>query len=77
MNVENYTTDFTTDIKFLKGVGPRRGRILNLNNIYTVEDIIRYYPRKYLDSLLESVDKIFSAFFLSIKTGEILFIFNN
>ena len=24
-------------------------KILNQNNIYTVEDIIRYYPRKYLD----------------------------
>ena len=49
MNVESYTTDFNTDIKFLKGVGPRRAKILNLNDIYTVEDIIRYYPRKYLD----------------------------
>ena len=49
MNVDNYSIDLETDIKFLKGVGPRRAKILNLNNIYNVEDIIRYYPRKYLD----------------------------
>ena len=41
--------NLNTEIKFLKGVGPQRANILNQNNIYTVEDIIRYYPRKYLD----------------------------
>ena len=49
MNVDNYTIELNTNIKFLKGVGPIRAKILNLNNIYNVEDIIRYYPRKYLD----------------------------
>ena len=49
MNVPNYKIELHTEIKFLKGVGPQRARILNQNNIYTIEDIIRYYPRKYLD----------------------------
>ena len=49
MDQSNYSIKLDTNIKFLKGVGPQRAKILNQNNIYTVEDIIRYYPRKYLD----------------------------
>ena len=49
MDPTHYSIKLDTDIKFLKGVGPRRAKILNQNNIYTIEDIIRYYPRKYLD----------------------------
>ena len=49
MNQSHYSIKLDTEIKFLKGVGPQRANILNQNNIYTIEDIIRYYPRKYLD----------------------------
>ena len=49
MNLENYNIELNTDIKFLKGVGPQRSKVLNANNIFTIEDIIKYYPRKYLD----------------------------
>ena len=45
----NNTLNLNTDIKFLKGVGPQRAKILYQNNINTVNDLIRYYPRKYLD----------------------------
>ena len=48
MNVNN-SINLTTDIKYLKGVGPRRASILYQQNIYRVKDLIRYYPRKYLD----------------------------
>ena len=49
MNTSNYTLDLKTDIKFLKGVGPKRAQVLYQNDIHTVLDLIRYYPRKYLD----------------------------
>ena len=38
-----------TEITYLKGVGPKRGAALKKNGINNIGDIIRYYPRKYLD----------------------------
>ena len=49
MNTSNYTLDLNTDIKFLKGVGPKRAQALYQNDIHSVLDILKYYPRKYLD----------------------------
>jgi ATP-dependent DNA helicase RecG len=49
LNASNYKIDLNTDIKFLKGVGPKRAQALYQNEIHSVRDIIRYYPRKYLD----------------------------
>lgn len=38
------------DIKFLPGVGPKRAELFNKElNIYTVEDLLYYYPYKYID----------------------------
>ncbi len=45
----NLNLNLNTDIKFLKGVGPQRASILYQNDINTVIDLLRYYPRKYLD----------------------------
>ncbi len=41
--------EFTTDIKFLKGVGPRRGEVLAEHGIDTVGKLLFYFPRKYID----------------------------
>ena len=41
--------DLLEDVKFVKGVGPNRVKLLNKLNIYTVEDLITYYPREYED----------------------------
>ena len=49
MNNSNYTFDKNTDIKFLKSVGPKRAQALYQNEINTVADILKHYPRKYLD----------------------------
>jgi len=49
LNTSNYTLDLNTDIKFLKGVGPKRAQALYQNDIHSVLDILKYYPRKYLD----------------------------
>ena len=37
------------DVKFVKGVGPNRVKLLNKLNIYSLEDLITYYPRNYED----------------------------
>ena len=41
--------DLTNDVKYVKGVGPNRVELLNKLGIYTVSDLITYYPRDYED----------------------------
>ena len=53
--------DLKKDVKYVKGVGPNRVQLLNKLGIFTLEDLITYYPRTYEDrskpkSLLECVD---------------------
>ncbi len=39
-----------TDIKYLAGVGPKKAEILNREaNIFSVEDLLYYFPYKYID----------------------------
>lgn len=42
MNLEN-------DVKYIKGVGPNRVQSLNKLGIFTLKDLITYYPRDYED----------------------------
>ena len=37
----------TTDIRELKGIGEKTQQLFAKLNIYTVGDLIRYYPRGY------------------------------
>jgi len=41
--------DLLKDVKFIKGVGPERVKSLNKLGIFTLEDLITYYPRTYED----------------------------
>ncbi len=41
--------DLNKDVKFIKGVGPNRVKLLNKIGIYTLKDLITYYPRTYED----------------------------
>lgn len=50
--------EFTTDIQFLKGVGPKRGEVLAAHGIDTVGKLLYYFPRKYIDR--SEVDSISS-----------------
>ena len=36
-------------IKYLKGVGPKRAKLLKSLGITTVEDLLYYFPRRYED----------------------------
>ena len=48
MNTQ-FTFNLNTEIQYLKGVGPRRGKVLNQFGIKNINDLIRHFPRKYLD----------------------------
>lgn len=37
------------DVKYVKGVGPNKVKLLNKLDIYTLKDLITYYPRNYED----------------------------
>ncbi len=41
--------DLKQSVQFIRGVGPSRVKLLNYLGIYTLEDLITYYPRKYED----------------------------
>ncbi len=41
--------DLNMDLRFLKGVGPARVEILNKLGLFTLKDIINYFPREYED----------------------------
>ena len=41
--------NLSDDVKFVKGVGPNRVKLLNKLNIYNLEDLVTYYPRDYED----------------------------
>ena len=47
MMKENLNLD--TDIQFVKGVGPTKVVMLNKLGIYTVKDLIEFFPRMYED----------------------------
>lgn len=41
--------DLNKDVKYIKGVGPNRVQLLNKLGIFTLKDLITYYPRTYED----------------------------
>ena len=41
--------ELENDVKFIKGVGPNRVQLLNKIGIFTLKDLITYYPRDYED----------------------------
>ncbi len=44
-----YQSPDDTDVKFVRGVGPKMSVLLNNLNIFTVGDLLRHYPRRHLD----------------------------
>ena len=41
--------DLDKNVKYVKGVGPQKVKLLNKLEIYTLKDLITYYPRDYED----------------------------
>ena len=48
---------YDSDVIMLKGVGPKFGYLLNKLGIYSVFDLISYYPKKYIDYSSRSLIK--------------------
>ena len=46
--------DLTTDIKYVKGIGPKRALALSKLSINTVEDLITFFPRTYQDRTIRT-----------------------
>lgn len=45
-----YTDDISDiDVQFVKGVGPKVAELFHKLNIYTVKDLLEYYPKRYVD----------------------------
>ena len=51
--------DLNKEIKYVKGVGPNREVLLNKLKIYTLKDLITYYPRDYEDRSKPKNNKAF------------------
>ena len=41
--------ELSKEVQYIKGVGPNRVKLLNNLNIFTLKDLITYYPRDYED----------------------------
>ena len=41
--------DLNTDVRFIKGIGEQRAKALNKLGIYTLRDLISWFPRRYED----------------------------
>lgn len=41
--------DLNTEVKFLPRIGPKRADVLNETGIFTLWDLLNYFPRRYLD----------------------------
>jgi len=51
--------DLSAPIQFLKGVGPKRAKALKEVRVETVEDLLLYLPRRYVDrSLLTPINRL-------------------
>ena len=45
-----YSDDISQiEVQFVKGVGPKTALLFNKLNIYTVKDLLEYYPKRYVD----------------------------
>lgn len=45
-----YTDDISEiEVQYIKGVGPKTALLFNKLNIYTVKDLLEYYPKRYVD----------------------------
>ena len=65
--------DLNEDVKYIKGVGPNRVKLLNKIGIFTLKDLITYYPRGYEDrskpkNICECVNALLKGQDVQVKT---------
>lgn len=67
---------YTQDVTYLRGVGPKTALLMNKIGIYTIYDLLTYYPKKYIDyssrvmikDLLEGTDVTIFGTICGIKS---------
>ena len=58
------------DLKKLNGLGPKTVEKLNNNNIYTINDLLYYFPKSYI--LYEENDEDFLSCLNTTIKGEVV-----
>lgn len=73
MSTTRTPSDFwTSDVKFVKGIGPQRARFLNSQGIETTADLLLNLPRRYLDrSALPTVHDVLPGMTVTVM-GKIM-----
>ena len=62
INLESY------EIKYIKGVGEKRAQLFNKLGVFSLDDLVHYYPRKYQDwSKTETVNNAKNGEIVTIK----------
>ena len=41
--------ELSTDVQYIKGIGPQRAKSLQKVGVTTLEDLVSYFPRSYED----------------------------
>ncbi|MBR4591873.1 MAG: ATP-dependent DNA helicase RecG, partial [Elusimicrobiaceae bacterium] len=62
----------STQIQYLKGIGPAKAKLFNRLEIATVEDLLHYYPRTYQDRRLGVPPNEYNAEALVVFKGRVL-----
>ena len=62
----------TTQIQYLKGIGPAKAKLFDKLEIATVEDLLHYYPRTYQDRRLGSTPNEYNSDSLVVFKGRVL-----
>ena len=42
-------TDLNTDVRYLKGIGEKKAQALNKLGVFSLRDLVSFFPRKYED----------------------------
>jgi ATP-dependent DNA helicase RecG len=58
-------------VKFIKGVGPKRAELFQRLGIYSIEDLLNYYPRAWHDRRLDAPIKLFDDNNVTVFLGEV------
>ena len=62
----------STQIQYLKGIGPAKAKLFERLEIQTVEDLLHYYPRTYQDRRLNSTPNEYNSDSLVVFKGRVL-----
>ena len=62
----------STQIQYLKGIGPAKAKLFERLEIQTVENLLHYYPRTYQDRRLNSTPNEYNSESLVVFKGRVL-----